>query len=94
MKSASLLRALLFFQSFALGVALILILDALVSIGGEEAAVRIVMWPGVLLSRASGYGGHDLLGLLLYFLGNILFYWLLAFLFLAWWKTRRRTTRR
>jgi hypothetical protein len=76
--------------SLGLGLALMLILSALVSIRGEEAAVRIVMWPGLLLSSLSGYGGHDLPGILLYFLGNILFYWLLAFLFLGWWRSRRQ----
>jgi hypothetical protein len=76
--------------SFCLGIALMVLFFPLVSLMGEEAAVRIVMWPGMLLSRASGYGGHDLPGILLYFLGNILFYWLLALFFLGWWKARQR----
>lgn len=76
--------------SFFLGVAFMVLFSAVVSLMGEEAAVWIVMWPGVLLSSASGYGGHDLPGFLLYILGNILFYWLVALLFLGWWKDRRR----
>jgi hypothetical protein len=91
MKSVGLPKAKQLLQSFGLGVVLMLILSALVGLSGEEAAVQIVMWPGVLLSRLSGYGGHDLPGILLYFLGNVLFYWLLAFLLLAWWKARRQT---
>jgi hypothetical protein len=92
MKSVGLPRAKLLLQSFGLGVVLMLILSALAGLWGEEAAVRTVMWPGVLLSRLSGYGGHDLPGILLYFLGDVLFYWLLAFLFLVWWRPARRKT--
>ncbi len=62
-------------------------------IGGEEPAVLIAMWPGVILSRLSGYGGRDLPGLLLYMLGNVAFYWALAFLVLAWWGSSRQNRR-
>ncbi len=80
--------------SFGIGIAFMFAFYALVNlIGGEEAAVPIAMWPGAILSQLSGYGGHDLGGLLLYFLGNAIFYWALAFLFLAWWLSRRHTHR-
>jgi hypothetical protein len=80
--------------AFAIGMAFMCAFTALIElIGGEEPAVLIAMWPGVILSRLSGYGGHDLPGLLLYMLGNVVFYWALAFLVLAWWVSRRQISR-
>jgi hypothetical protein len=76
--------------SLAAGIGFMFASYALINTRSEEAAVRIVMWPGILLSELVGLGGHDLLGVLLYFLGNILFYWVLAFLLLLWLRIRYR----
>jgi hypothetical protein len=77
--------------SLGIAVALMLAFYAIFNVLGEEAAVRIVMWPGLLLSGLSGYGGHDLLGLILYFFGSVVFYWALSSLFLGWLRNRRKS---
>ncbi len=76
--------------SFCIGVGFFLVVSSLAAASNESSFFVVFLRPGSLLASLVGYGGHDLPGMLLYFLGNILFYWLLALFFLGWWRTRRR----
>lgn len=83
--------------SLGIGIAFALFVSALTAASNESPFFYVFLRPGSLLASLAGYGGHDLQGFLLYIIiGNVLFYWASAFLFLWWlrirWQARHGST--
>jgi hypothetical protein len=69
--------------SLGMSVAFFVLVSVLAAATKASALVYAFLLPGSFAARMAGYGGHDIQGLLLYFVGNLAFYWLLAFLLLT-----------
>ncbi len=77
------------FLSFGIGLGFWLLVSTLAAASNESPFFVVFLRPGSLLASVVGYGGHNLQGLFLFFLGNILFYWALAFLLLSWLRIQQ-----
>ncbi|SRR5258708_39959 len=79
--------------SLGIGIAFVLLLFS-VSGGNSESPFFVFLWPGAFFAERVGYHAHDLQGLLVYIVGNMAFYVVIAFLFLrlvrARWLARNR----
>jgi hypothetical protein len=67
------------------GIGLFLLISFSTGSSSLEPAANILLWPGAAAATATGFGGHDWQGFLLYLLGNLGFYcafFLLLFRFL------------
>jgi len=80
--------------SSGIGIAFVLLLFSLSSgsEGDSNSLFFVFLWPGAFLADWAWYGGHDLEGLLLFILGNMAFYVLIAF-FILWLVEARRLAR-
>ncbi|HKV48127.1 MAG TPA: hypothetical protein VJN69_08555 [Candidatus Acidoferrales bacterium] len=89
MKFRSYLTAKYLTLSLLLALALMFGLSELVArVGGENAAEEL-MWPGRIVCGLTGFDDHDVVSLLVFFLGNVLFYWGIVFFLLSWSLTYR-----
>ncbi len=69
--------------ALGMGTAFVVLISTLAAASRESPLVYAFLLPGSFAARVAGYGGHDIQGLVLYFAGNLAFYWLLAFLLLT-----------
>lgn len=74
MKAQHPLKTKYLFLSLGIGTVLVLLFSSLIDTEAVSAIAQVFLSPGSLLARLGGYGGHDLQGMLLYVLGNIVFY--------------------
>ena len=75
--------------SLAIGTSLVLVLFSLTESNSVSGFARTLLLPGAAIADAVGSGAHDLVGLLLYIGGNVIFYSaapMLIFVFLEFRK--------
>lgn len=68
--------------SLGMSTAFLVLASLLAATSKESPLFYAFLLPGSFVARLAGYGGHDIQGVVLYFVGNLAFYWLLAFLLL------------
>jgi hypothetical protein len=67
-----------FFISLAIGTTLT-ILFFFITDGNSDSPFFFLLWPGAFLADAARLGAHDAMGLLLFFFGNLAFYFGIPF---------------
>jgi hypothetical protein len=82
MKSQPIFTLKRFFLSLVASIAFVVIVSELVAVSNESPLVYFFLRPGSFVASVAGYGGHDLQGMVLYLVGNLVFYWLLVFVML------------
>jgi len=74
--------------SLGIGIAFVLLLFS-VSGGNNESLFFVLLRPGAFFAEWAGYGAHDMEGLLLYIVGNMVFYVVIVFLVLRLVRAHR-----
>ena len=75
--------------SVVLGTMLVLLCFSLSESGELGSLSRLLLMPGAAMAEVLGVGAHDFAGLLLYVLGNVVFYSLVPMLIFVFLESRK-----